>query len=95
MSCFDASREDFSDFTHTEIGLQTRACAFGRVPRGLGRGLTPDEALRGVGVRFDHALGVVMGRVALRVFFLASLKRRVLFLAGRLGLIGHGYRRIL
>jgi hypothetical protein len=52
-------------------------------------------ALRGVGVRVDHALGVVMSRVALRVFVLAALERRVLFLARWLGLIGHGYRRIL
>jgi hypothetical protein len=52
-------------------------------------------ALRGVGVRVDHALGVVMSREALRVFVLAALERRVLFLARRLGRIGPGYRRIL
>jgi hypothetical protein len=95
MSCFDAPREDVLAFTRSRIRLWTRACAFGRVHSGLGRGLTPDVALRGVGVRVHHALGVVMSRVALRVFVLAALEQRVLFLARRLGLIGHGYRRIL
>jgi hypothetical protein len=63
-----------------EVEGLVEGCVLGRlgfmrtpVRSGHDRGLTPDMALRGVGIGLDHALGILVGGITLRVLLLAPL----------------------